>query len=96
MREDNLDRALKRIKEKTPKFFYQYCVECKHRIKKEPMWRIKYGELAIWMCKRCAPTLLDLVRNRPKTFSDVDFSPLYDDDARVKRNKALGIEDAGV
>ncbi len=95
-RKDKLDRALNRICEKTPKFFARYCGGCEQEVRGEPMWRVSSwdygGERKTWKCKRCAPTIVDLIKSMPYEFKDVDILPLVDDDARRAREESMRVD----
>ena len=98
MREDELSRSLKRIHECTPRWISQYCMKCEHDIKGEPMWWVRTfsfgGDDKSWLCKRCAPTIVDVFKLF-RCFKNVDYSPLIDDAAAAKRNADLGLPTGG-
>ena len=98
MREDELGRAMKRIHERTPRWFSQFCIKCEHNIKGEPMWWVRTfsfaGDDKSWLCKRCASSIIDVLRLF-NCFKDVDITPLFDDEAAAKRNADLGLPTGG-
>ncbi len=95
MRRDKLDRAGKKIKWVTPKWFFKRCTECDDDVKNEQMWTFqKYYSagmhscsMRIYTCFKCCPTLADCIEAHPSVFKDVDVTPLREEyDAMRQHN----------
>lgn len=66
MRRDALDRAIKAIHWKVPKWFFKRCDQCGDDVKGEQMWWVRrcYSVMnqlysKVWTCRRCCPLMSD-------------------------------------
>jgi hypothetical protein len=82
MRRDALDRAIKAVHWKVPKYRFRRCNTCNDDVKGEQMWWLKKNTCAglyplmgpthykSWTCRRCAPLMSDLFRLEKVWFTD--------------------------
>jgi hypothetical protein len=99
MRRDALDRAIKEIHWKVPKYLYARCLECDDDVKGETMWwfwrytrGLGCGRIKQWTCRRCAPMMSDLFRLNPEFFKDVDYSILVEEENQLMEYNRQGSE----
>jgi hypothetical protein len=93
VRRDQLDRQLKRIHWKIPKWLYARCIECHDDIKGETMWWYRtwsYGPGGVarykkWVCRRCAPKMSDLLRICHEDFEEVDYSAIVEEEKQLAK-----------
>jgi hypothetical protein len=75
MRRDRLDRAIKRVHWKVPKYFFKRCNQCDDDVKGEMMWwhRVSdmYGSWKVWTCRRCAPLMSDFFTQNSRYFNRI-------------------------
>jgi hypothetical protein len=99
MRRDALDRAVKEIHWKTPKYFYARCNQCEDDVKGEMMWWFKTygfrGSYKRWTCRRCAPRMSDLFRLNPEFFKGVDYSILVEEENQLTEYNRQGSTPSG-
>jgi len=72
VKRDKLQQAVRRIKIRTPLFFWTYCWQCNEYFKREPMfyWRGSDlgGSYKIYNCMACCPGRADVVRKNERYF----------------------------
>ena len=76
MKRSKLQHELKRIKIRTPRFFWTYCWKCGEYFKKEPMfyWSIGSGgglysgTFRVYNCMTCCPNEHAVVFKNPRYF----------------------------
>jgi hypothetical protein len=104
MRRDKLERIIKLIRWKKPKWFYKRCSQCSDDVKDENMWYFKqyysgyagYPSLCskTWVCMECAPRMSDVILLNSKYFGDhygdVDLAPLVDEEEEMAMLVAEG------
>jgi hypothetical protein len=103
MRRDALDRAIKKIHWRTPKWLYARCSECKDDVKGETMWWFRRNANAFssgctykqWTCRRCAPLMSDLFKLNPKFFKDVDYSIIVEEERQLRQYNERGSTPSG-
>lgn len=98
MRRDKLDRVIKAINYKTPKWRYRRCDQCADDVKGEQMWWFKryarstfgYPTLCYktWTCFKCAPKMSDLIVAHRAYFADhygeIDLTSILDEEEEMR------------
>ena len=86
MKRDKLQQALRRIKTRTPRWFWTRCQKCRDQYKNEPMfcfWYTTSGlhtlRYMIWNCTTCCPTVADVLIKNQQYFGTIDVSPLREE-----------------
>ncbi len=85
MKRTKLQQALRRIKTRTPRWFWKRCSKCRDEYKHEPMFCVKVplmgtigGTFNLWNCTSCCSTKADVIENNHVYFGTIDVSPLRD------------------
>ncbi len=87
MKRDKLQQVVRRIKTRTPRWFWTRCQKCDDEYKKEQMFvfKVNFGGLhsdcsyRIWNCKSCCPTVADVLIKNQHYFGKLDVSPLREE-----------------
>jgi hypothetical protein len=96
MRRDALDRAIKAVHWKVPKYLFKRCHTCNDDVKGEQMWWVRKqsgGGICppvtwkSWTCRRCAPLMSDLFKAEAvwfdKNFGILDLTCIEEEERQL-------------
>lgn len=97
MRRDKLDRAIKTVHWKTPRWFFRRCDQCGDDVKGETMWWYRryvhspgYPSTSFraWTCRKCCPLMSDFFKAHAE-YGALDLSPIEKEEEEMKKNKMV-------